>query len=344
MRAIANTNGTPCGHVGNGRRFLRFASMERAPFSLSIVSFCLMVLTVVSVAGVAGQPSEPALSASVDKGTARVGEVVRLTLTVTLPEGARLPEDPAVDGIEDLTVVERSVGEDRVSLRFLVDRLTSFEIGPVGLTWRDPDGNQRHVETGPVAVEVISNLGEKPEEAALRPIQDIIPVASKWISWLPWAAAGGILCIAAAWMWRRRTNRASRVGMPAVDPPHVWAEKEIDRLAEGGLFETGDVKGFYFLFSEILRRYMESIRHFPAAEMTTEEIARQTKNRPADQEMLPLLRQADLVKFADAVPSPERKTQDLTAARDYIRHTAPVPTETAGPKESGTDHSGEAVS
>jgi len=95
-------------------------------------------------------------------------------------------------------------------------------------------------------------------------------------------------------------------------------------LAAGGLFERGEVKTFYFIFSEIIRRYMESIRHFPAAEMTTEEIARHVANTSRDQEILPLLRQADLVKFADTIPTPDRNVRDIEAARAYIRQTGPM--------------------
>jgi len=90
------------------------------------------------------------------------------------------------------------------------------------------------------------------------------------------------------------------------------------------LFERGDVKAFYFIFSETIRRYMASIRCFPAAEMTTEEIARKIKTDPADQHILPLLRQADLVKFADLMPAPDRKDQDVQMARTYIQQTRPL--------------------
>jgi hypothetical protein len=87
------------------------------------------------------------------------------------------------------------------------------------------------------------------------------------------------------------------------------------------------VKTFYFIFSEIIRRYMESIRYFPAAEMTTEEIVRHVGNTSQDLEILPLLRQADLVKFADTIPTPDRKVSDIEAARTYIRQTCPVQTD-----------------
>jgi hypothetical protein len=116
----------------------------------------------------------------------------------------------------------------------------------------------------------------------------------------------------------------------AVDPPHIQAEKEIDQLLADGLFEKGEVKTFYFIFSEIIRRYMESIRRFPAAEMTTEEIARHVGNTSQDQEILPLLRQTDLVKFADTIPTPDRKARDIETARTYIRQTCPMQTDALG--------------
>jgi hypothetical protein len=69
---------------------------------------------------------------------------------------------------------------------------------------------------------------------------------------------------------------------------------------------------------------MESIRHFPAAEMTTEEIERHVRTNTCDQQLLPVLGQADLVKFADAVPTRDRKAQDIKTARAYIRQTRPA--------------------
>ena len=109
----------------------------------------------------------------------------------------------------------------------------------------------------------------------------------------------------------------------APDPPHIRAVKEIEELEGRSLFEKGHAKAFYFRFSEILRRYLEAIRGFPAAEFTTEEIAHHIKTEQ-DRTLLPLLRQADLVKFADTVPTPARKEETVKAALDYIHETGPT--------------------
>ena len=272
--------------------------------------------------------SEPSLSVAVEKSAAKIGDLLWLTLTYALPEGGQLPEDPAVRGIESLNIVERVVRPGEIKFRFIVDRLESFKTEPIGLTFINKDGNEQRFETAPVTITVLSNLGQKPEEATLRPIQDIMPGSSRWMPFLPWIALAGILlCLVIGWLWWRRKHRPDEIMSATADPPHIQAEKEIDQLVNSGLFEKGDVKTFYFIFSEILRRYMESIRHFPAAEMTTEEIARHVGNTSQDQEILPLLRQADLVKFADTIPTPDRKVQDIEAARTYIRQTCPMQTE-----------------
>ena len=61
--------------------------------------------------------------------------------------------------------------------------------------------------------------------------------------------------------------------------------------------------------------------------MTTEEISRHIEPGSHDQPVLQLLRQADLVKFADAIPTPAAKEQDLQVVRNYIHRTAPLPAE-----------------
>ena len=288
---------------------------------------------VMLTAWIAGADTEVAssassLSATVDKNSAKIGDLLWLTLTYELPEGGHLPEDPVVDGIEKLNIVERVIRPGEIKFRFIVDQLESFQTEPINLTFIDKDGNEQRIETSPVTIDISSNLGEKPEEATLRPIQDIIPIRSRWVPLLPWAAVAGILLsLAIGWLWWRRKHRPISILAAAVDPPHIQAEKEIDQLLADGLFEKGEVKTFYFIFSEIIRRYMESIRRFPAAEMTTEEIARHVGNTTQDQEILPLLRQADLVKFADTIPTPDRKARDIETARTYIRQTCPMQTD-----------------
>jgi len=202
--------------------------------------------------------------------------------------------------------------------------LGQWKTGPLSLPYLDKAENIQHLTASPVSLAVLSNLGEKPNEAQLKPIQGIVPTRSLWIKNLPWI--GGLLGlllagIGVAWWLRRR--RAQKAILAYQDPPHIRARKDIEQLEAQRLFEKGRIKEFYFLFSEILRRYLESIRHFPAAEFTTEEIAHHLDNEQ-DRKLLPLLRHADLVKFADTIPAPARKEEEVKAALGYIQETSPV--------------------
>jgi hypothetical protein len=202
-----------------------------------------------------------------------------------------------------------------------VDTLNKWETKALRLEYVDGKGNRKAFEAGPVGITVTSNLGEKPQEARLKPIRDILPVRGRWREYLPWGVGAlAFLAAVAGVIWFYKNRRDAAVKEKPLEPPHDRAKKEIYALMGRGLFEKGEIKTFYFALSGILKRYLEDIRHFPAAESTTEEIALQVHHAP-DREMVVLLRHADLVKFADHVPTPARKDADLRNALLYIDQT-----------------------
>ncbi len=295
------------------------------PLLLSVSMLCMITSYGILRAQGNEKDSTPALVAFLDKTSVRVGESVWLTLKFSLSDGARLPERPEIKGIEGLIITGRVKENDHIRIRLLVDQLGSWRSGQISLTYFDKEGNEKTVSTDPVSLTVLSNLGGKPEEARLRPIQDIVSTVPKWFEYLPWAVAVmGLLFIIAALIWWSMRRRAKDISEELVEPAHIRAKREIDQLETQGLFEKGKVKAFYFTLSEIMTRYMETIRHFPAAEYTTEEIAHHIRNNEEDRKILPLLRQADLVKFADTVPTSARKDEHIQMAHAYIQETGLV--------------------
>ena len=268
--------------------------------------------------------SSPGLTASLDRDSVKVGSVVVLTLSFRLPEGADLLTPPEIKGLEGLTRIDHETSPGKIMIRLLVDQLDSWKTGPLSLTYKDKDGKTQILTTDPVSLTVLSNLDESPDEAQLRPIYGIIPTKSLWSKSMPWIAGGlcvFILGLGLAWMYRRR--RGQGLSVTAEAPPHVRAKEEMAALEAQRLFEKGYVKEYYFRFSEILRRYLEVIRGFPAAEFTTQEIALYL-DREQDRKLLPLLRHADLVKFAEALPTQAQKEEEVEKALSYIRETSPV--------------------
>ena len=263
------------------------------------------------------------LSASLEKDSVPVGGVVWLTLDYRLPEGGRLPEAVEVSGLDGISILRQIVEPQQVRIQLIVDRTETWQSDPIQLEYLDSNGEVQYLAAKPLSIRVVSNITEKADAAYLRPIRDIDPVKSIWQSLLMWLAVSTALVLIGAglfWWYKKRQTPVTRAKY--AEPPHMRACRELRGLEAQQYFEKGLVKQHYFIFSEILRHYLESIRHFPAAEFTTEEIARWVTAEP-DRKLVPLLQQADLVKFADTVPTRDRKEADLNAALAYIRETTP---------------------
>ena len=287
-----------------------------------VVFFYILLCFAAARTAISADSSPVGLRAALNPPSAKVGSTVLLTLSYHLPEDARLSPSPQIKGLEGFTIVDRQTGPGQIRIRLLVDRIGQFKSGPLSLTYFDKEGKEGFLQAKPVELTVLSNLGKKPKEAQLKPIYGIIPTESGLIKYLPWVIIALIACAAGIslflWIKRRRKRRVFGISQ---DPPHVLAKMEIDELESQRLFEKGRIKEFYFRFSEIMRRYLESLRGFPAAEYTTQEIALTIDNQD-DRQLLPLLQEADLVKFADLRPTPAKKDDEVKRARSYIRVTS----------------------
>jgi hypothetical protein len=307
-----------------------------------IVVACILVWAWSGACG--GAEGKPAMTASLVPNQTSVGGIVTLTLKFELPKGAHVAPEPEVSGLEGFQILDRHMAPENSGkkeagecrMRLMVHRLASGEVGPVSLSYVTAEGAAAMVKAAPVPLTVLSNLGGKPEAASLKPIYGIIPTESVLMKYRFWILGGIVLLllgVAGEWWLRKRRGKGAAVMDET--PPDRLAIRGLKALDAQGLFEKGRIKDFYFGFSEILRRYLEALRGFPAAEYTLEEIARAAKKKE-DQPLLGLLRRADMVKFADATVTPAAKSQDMETAFAYIRSTRePVLTEAASERRGG---------
>jgi len=284
----------------------------------------LILIFTPSIQWAAGTESQiiGTLTASLDQASVPVGGVVWLTLDYRLPAGGRLPQKVEVNGLDDLSILKQVINPGQIRIQLLVDQLDPWQSAPISLTYLDAAGQSRILTAPPVSIQAVSNLGENAEAAELRPIRDIVALKSIWQSYLLWLAAlVATVLIGLGLFWWYKKRQSPSASTQYTEPPDVRARRELRVLESRKYFEKGRVKTYYFTFSEILRRYLESIRNFPAAEFTTEEIARHISDQQ-DRKLIPLLQQADLVKFADSVPTPASKEEDIKAALAYIRQSS----------------------
>lgn len=128
---------------------------------------------------------------------------------------------------------------------------------------------------------------------------------------------------------RKRGKRLSDLFKPAPPvPAHIVALGALERLHGEKLWQNDKHKLYYSKLSEILRSYLAGRFGVEAMEMTTDEIVGALKQLDADQkakmDILSLLRDADLVKFAKALPEAEANEQAYDKALNFVESTKPV--------------------
>ncbi len=164
-------------------------------------------------------------------------------------------------------------------------------------------------------------------------IRDIAPV--EWV--MPtfrdlWPLFVALLLIAAIILLvvyaskQKNKDHLDGLVIKKVEPAHIIALRELDKLQAQKLWQQGLVKDYYSKLTDIIRKYIENQYHVNALEETTREILEDI-NRigVADQinmkQLEYLLNIADLVKFAKGEVNPEDNLEQLDVAYNFIKES-----------------------
>ena len=134
------------------------------------------------------------------------------------------------------------------------------------------------------------------------------------------------------WYIRNKWQGRVRDVKPAPKlPPHVIAIKALDELRNRKLWQNGKHKLYYSTLTEILRVYIEGRWAVGALEMTTDEIISALRDidikYDSRSNLVAILRTADMVKFAKALPDAEENEQLFTYAYYFVENTKSVDVE-----------------
>ena len=136
---------------------------------------------------------------------------------------------------------------------------------------------------------------------------------------------GLLLWLAVAMLVRYLRNR--RIAPPPAPkiPPHVVANKALVELGHRKLWQKGKFKAYYTELTSILRAYISGRWGIGALEMTTDEIIvalRDVEMPSASRnDLIAILRTADMVKFAKAEPEAEENDENLNRALYFVENT-----------------------
>jgi hypothetical protein len=111
-------------------------------------------------------------------------------------------------------------------------------------------------------------------------------------------------------------------------PPHIVALTSLEKLRGEKLWQNDKHKLYYSGLSDILRTYLAGRFGVGAMEMTTDEIVDALRGVEMDQkskmDLLSVLRDADLVKFAKEVPLADENEQAYDKALHFVESTKPI--------------------
>ena len=127
----------------------------------------------------------------------------------------------------------------------------------------------------------------------------------------------------------KRGKRISDLFKPAPPvPAHIVAIEALEKLRDEKLWQNDKHKLYYSGLSDILRTYLAGRFEVGAMEMTTDEIDDALRTVEIEQKqkmnLLSVLRDADLVKFAKATPEAEENELAYHKAYHFVEETKPV--------------------
>ena len=115
---------------------------------------------------------------------------------------------------------------------------------------------------------------------------------------------------------------------PPPPPPHIVAISALEALSHQKLWQNNKHKQYYSALSDILRTYLDGRFGVGAMEMTTDEIVEAIREIDVPQkstmDLIAVLRDADLVKFAKAMPEAAENESAYSKAYYFVEETKPV--------------------
>lgn len=264
---------------------------------------------------------------------ATLGEVLEWTVDVAAPAdaGVFVPGNPALGSFrlvrsrqEELPTPPGSNQRrtrTRLTLRAL--RMGAEAIPPVEVTWRLADGTTGSFETPRRRVRVAGRLDNEQDPALGARPQPVSVVATNWMLLTLATLLGGALLALLLTPLVRRLRRG-RAPQPAAPPPRPANEIALEALAwlEGADLAPDER---YAGAVDTLRAYLGGRYQFDGLESTTAELMAELEplqiDGVASTEVHGILDDADLVKFAKLVPSPEEAMALVHRVREIVLAT-----------------------
>jgi len=228
-----------------------------------------------------------------------------------------------------ISKIDTSISGDSKTLiqTYLVSAYDSgkYRAGPQKIFYKNKSGIVDSILSDSILVSVTTLPVDTTK--AFKPIKAPLSVPYSWVEFLPYIL-GAVVLIAVSTLvifylsGRKKKKAAIKERPRPKDPSHVWARRELKKLEDEKLWQKDEIKLYYSRLTDILRMYLEYRYNWLALESTTEEITDEMGfyDVPDDakKNLLAILNEGDLVKFAKKIPMPDTNLKVMEQAYGFI--------------------------
>lgn len=257
------------------------------------------------------------IKASVDKNKILIGELIQLTIEVSLSPGP-VNSFINIDTISHFELLDKpiidTINSDGVTTIKGIYKITSFDSGH----WTIPSFIlSPAARTDTIPVDVI--FSDFDPNQAYHDIKDIIEIkpAKKKEWW--WYAAAGALLLLLLLIYFLRKKRPEPVSVPKLTiNPYEEAMKQLEQLQK----DKPDSKNYYSILTDIFRLYIFRKKGILSLQKTTDDLILRLRDMSLEKEQFNKLSQSlrlsDFVKFAKYTPSVDDDTNCFRDIKNSI--------------------------
>ncbi len=317
--------------------------MKRLRNIVVVVALCAVQMAVAQVV-------PPTITSHISADSIRIGDRVTLTIEVDkdvmqqiiFPTFNFAKENEAIESVEvvndfEVDTIAKEGRRERLRKRYEMALYDEgiYNMGKAQVLYLDKNIVDTIFADREEQVVVLT----MPIDTTMTTVRELKP--QKRLKWHPVEHIGyisiglGVLLLLAlgAYLLARYLDKRGRsiadLFKPAPLPPaHVVALDALEKLHNEKLWQNNKHKHYYSSLSDILRTYLDGRFEIGAMEMTTDEIVSALCNVEIEQKqkmnLLTVLRDADLVKFAKMIPAAEENELAYHRAYYFVENTKPV--------------------
>lgn len=296
---------------------------------------CISIVLSINIHGINAQNITVELEA--DSTHITIGDYLNVRLVVKFPGGINIIMPPVADTVGNMELVTASKIDTVINNSFTTLSLTYtlsaydsgiYHAGPQRIFTKTADGIVDTLFSNAINITVYTVPVDTAK--AFMAIKAPIEVPYSLEEFIPYILGTVLLIViitAVVWyIQSRRRMKPKVIERPKPkDPAPVWARKELKKLEEEKLWQKNEIKLYYSRLTDILRLYIEYRYGWLALESTTEEITEGIDlygiRDEAKKNLLTILTEADLVKFAKKIPVPDTNLKMMEQAYRFIDFT-----------------------